>query len=206
MGEQQTTADTGAVPAEWSLTTGYVLLNGSKAGNLEEFTNVNTIRGQHYWGDSRKQAWEEKQMFNKSLLLLISNAPQPLFNDCILTMTEWLYQVSQFFLNNTPEQLKYFFVSRSKSMLNTEKYHCSQKFGPRVHIQHLTVLKKQCTEADTAGTLSNDAFPWQAEVSPNEVPQTYKTLQREHWFSPLSTTGCHKIWGTVMLCLTHKTH
>lgn len=46
-------------------------------------------------------------------------------------------------------------------MLNTEKYHCNQKLGPCVQIQHLTVLKKQCTEADTAGTLSNEAFPWQ---------------------------------------------
>lgn len=205
MGEEQTADDAGAVPAEWSLTTCYVLLTDSKAGNSEEFTNVNTIRGQHYWGDSRKQAWEEKQLFNKSLLLLISSAPQPLFNDCILTMTEWLYQVSQFFHNNTPEQLKYFFVSRSKNMLNTEKHHCNQKFGPCVHTQYLTVLKKQHTEADTAGTLSNEAFPWQAEVSPNEVSQTYKTLQKEHWFSPLSITGCHKISGTEMLCLRQNT-
>lgn len=48
MGEEQTADDAGALPAEWSLTTCYVLLTDSKAGNSEEFTNVNTIRGQHY--------------------------------------------------------------------------------------------------------------------------------------------------------------
>lgn len=44
------------------------------------------------------------------------------------------------------------------------------------------------------------------EVSPNEASQTYKTLQKEHWFSPLSITGCHKMSGTAMLCLRYKTH
>lgn len=47
-------------------------------------------------------------------------------------------------------------------------------------MNYLTVLRKQRTEADTTGTLSNEAFPGQSEVSPNEVPQTYKTLQKEH--------------------------
>lgn len=47
-------------------------------------------------------------------------------------------------------------------------------------IHYLTVLKKQSTEADTADTLSNKAFPGQSEVSQSEVVQTYKTLQKEH--------------------------
>lgn len=36
MGEEQTTDDAGAVPAEWSLTTCYVLLTNSRAGNSED--------------------------------------------------------------------------------------------------------------------------------------------------------------------------
>lgn len=64
-------------------------------------------------------------------------------------------------------------------MLNTEKYHYNQKFGPCID-NSLSYSTEEVTEADTACTLSNEAFPGQSEVSPNEVSQTYKTLQKEH--------------------------
>lgn len=47
-------------------------------------------------------------------------------------------------------------------------------------MNYLTVLKRQYTEADTTSTLFNEAFPEQSQVSPNEVSQTYKTLEKEH--------------------------
>jgi len=65
--------------------TTYVLITNSKA-------NMNTIRGQHYWKDS-KQAWEEKQVYNKSLLLLMSSAPQPL--QWLYIHNEWMIVPSQ---------------------------------------------------------------------------------------------------------------
>lgn len=69
----------------------YILLPNSKAGNSGG--KCEQHRGQHCWRDSRKQAWEEKQVFNKSLLLLISSAPQTLQWLCI--HNEWMIVPSQ---------------------------------------------------------------------------------------------------------------
>lgn len=65
MGEEQITDEAGAVPAEWSLTTLQSTSCSPIVRLVIQKANVNTIRGQHYWRDSRKQAWEEKQVFKQ---------------------------------------------------------------------------------------------------------------------------------------------
>lgn len=99
---KEVTDEAGTLPAVWSHPIIiYVLLTTSKAWNSEGKCEY-TI-GDNTTGEIQENKHEKKNNHLTKACSYWLAAPSNLFNDCTFTTSEWLYQVSQFFHNTTPE-------------------------------------------------------------------------------------------------------